>query len=76
MQREQERNRSRRIPKWITPERISETIRVWQPYCKERLTEDDAVEMLVNVGRLGEVLLAISERQEREARSSEVTPEG
>ena len=65
MQRDQERSEQRQIPKWITPERISETIRVWQPYYSERLTEDDAVEMLVNVGRLGDVLLETSERQER-----------
>ena len=43
-------------PAWITTERIAETIAVWQPHSKEKLTEADAVEMLINVRRLAEVL--------------------
>jgi hypothetical protein len=39
-------------PPWVTQEMIAKTIRVWQPYYKEKLTEYDALEMLLNVGHL------------------------
>jgi hypothetical protein len=42
-------------PEWVTAELIEQTIRVWQPYYKSRLTPDDAVTMILNVGRLYEV---------------------
>jgi len=42
-------------PRWITEELIADTLRVWQPYYKEALTVDDAVEILVNVTNLFEV---------------------
>lgn len=43
-------------PKWVTSERISDTIRVWQPSYKELLTPDDALEILLNVHALLDVL--------------------
>ena len=39
-------------PAWITPELIAWTIRVWQPHYETRLTPEDAVIMIQNVGRL------------------------
>ena len=39
-------------PDWITAELIEQTIRVWQPRYDATLTVDDAVTMLINVGRL------------------------
>ena len=41
-------------PKWITPELIRETLRVWQVYYPERLTVDDALTILISVSLLGE----------------------
>jgi hypothetical protein len=46
----------RALPAWITPDLIDETIRVWQPYYATRLTAEDAVTMILNVGRLLDVL--------------------
>ena len=40
------------LPAWITPELITETLRVWQPYYGHTLTQDDAIGMLLNVGNL------------------------
>jgi hypothetical protein len=45
-------------PSWVTPELIKYTLATWQPYYKETLTDDDAVEMLLTVGNLYRVLLA------------------
>lgn len=39
-------------PEWVTPELIDHTIRVWQPYYKAPLTPDEAVTMILSVGRL------------------------
>ncbi len=55
------------LPKWITKESIAETLAVWQPYNKERLTEADAVEMLMNVRRLAEVLCRARQAQRQAA---------
>lgn len=41
-------------PEWVTPELVETTIRIWQPYYEARLTPDDAVTMILNVGRLYE----------------------
>jgi hypothetical protein len=46
----------RGAPSWVTPDLIAETIRVWQPYYDARLTTDDALGMIVNVGHLFDVL--------------------
>ena len=43
-------------PDWITPELIEQTIRVWQPYYAELVTPEEAVTMILNVGRLYDVL--------------------
>ena len=43
-------------PAWVTKEEIAETIRVWQPYYKQSLDENDALEILVNVRNLLEVM--------------------
>ncbi len=39
-------------PEWVTPELIDHTIRVWQPYYETPLTPDEAVTMILSVGRL------------------------
>ena len=43
-------------PDWITSELIEQTIRVWQPYYEAILTPEEAVTMILNVGRLYAVL--------------------
>ena len=43
-------------PDWITVELIENTIRVWQPYYQAILTPEEAVTMILNVGRLYGVL--------------------
>ena len=43
-------------PAWITSELIRQTIKVWQPYYRSRLTADDAVTMIVAVSRMFEVI--------------------
>lgn len=44
---------------WITDELIDETRRVWSPEYGRVLSADEAVEILMNVKRLAEVLLKI-----------------
>ena len=39
-------------PDWITAELIEQTIRVWQPYYQAIVTPEEAVTMILNVGRL------------------------
>ena len=51
-------------PHWVTPELLTRTIEVWQPYYADSLTADDALGMILNVGNLFAVL---SERDHREA---------
>lgn len=43
-------------PDWITAELIEATIRTWQPYYKEVLTPEEAVTMILTVGRLYDAL--------------------
>lgn len=43
-------------PKWITPDDIEETIRVWQPSYRQLLSADDALEILINTRNLLDVL--------------------
>ena len=40
------------LPSWITSELIEKTLAVWQPYYVERLSTEDAVDMLLSAGRL------------------------
>ena len=42
------------LPPWITADLIRETLRVWQPHYGNRLTEREAIEILLDVGRLFE----------------------
>jgi hypothetical protein len=43
-------------PDWITAELVEQTIRVWQPFYREVVTPEEAVTMILNVGRLYDVL--------------------
>ena len=43
-------------PDWITAELIEATIRTWQPYYEATITPEEAVTMVVDVGRLFEAL--------------------
>lgn len=43
-------------PDWITPELVEATIRIWQPYYKDVLTPEEAVTMILDVGRLFDAL--------------------
>lgn len=43
-------------PRWVTPELIELTLRVWQPYYEIQLIPEDALEIMMGVGRLVEVL--------------------
>jgi hypothetical protein len=45
-------------PSWISAELIAETLRVWQPYYAETLTSIDALDMILNVSRLVDVICA------------------
>ena len=53
-------------PEWITLELMRDTLDTFQPYYAERLTADDANEMLRNVGNLFAVLKKIDENPRRE----------
>ena len=44
------------LPAWISSELIEDTLRVWQPYYEHCLTIDDAVQILLGVDRLLDVL--------------------
>ena len=43
-------------PDWITAELIEQTIRVWQPHYQAIVTPEEAVTMILNVGRLYQAL--------------------
>ncbi|MGH7213639.1 MAG: hypothetical protein ACREIT_02570 [Tepidisphaeraceae bacterium] len=45
-------------PAWITPALIARTRRVWSPLYGHELTDDDAIELLISVGALCDVLFA------------------
>lgn len=44
-------------PAWIPDALLAETIRVWSKAYRRPISEDEAVEILTNVKRLGEALL-------------------
>lgn len=44
------------LPDWITPDLIAETIEVWQPKYEKRLTDQDAIEILLEVSALLDAL--------------------
>lgn len=43
-------------PSWVTAELIADTIATWQPYFREALTTEDALEILQDVGHLIDIL--------------------
>lgn len=43
-------------PDWITPELVEATIRVWQPYYADVISPEEAVTMILDVGRLFDAL--------------------
>lgn len=43
-------------PSWVTAEIIADTIATWQPYFREALTAEDALEILQDVGHLVDIL--------------------
>jgi hypothetical protein len=43
-------------PDWITPELLADTIATWQPRYGGQLTTDAALEILMDVGQLFEIL--------------------
>jgi hypothetical protein len=49
-----------RFHPWITPELFAETRQVWSKAYGRSITDDEVVEILVNVRRLGEALLHAS----------------
>ena len=43
-------------PSWVTGELIELTLRTWQPFYSHQLIEQDALEMIMGVDRLFEVM--------------------
>lgn len=43
-------------PPWVTPELIAHTLRVWQPFYQAQLIPEDALEIIMSVGRITELL--------------------
>ena len=56
---------ARNIPgaAWITDEAIADTIQVWAPYYGGKLTEREAVEILMNFTNLVDALVQAKRRQ-------------
>ncbi len=50
---------------WLSDERIAETRRVWSKAYGRVISNDEAVEILMNVRRLAEVLLLAEEEKEK-----------
>lgn len=46
---------SGRVPKWMTPELIQQTVRVWSAEIGRHIAEREAVEILRSVKRLAEI---------------------
>ena len=46
------RRRPAGAPEWVSPELIEQTLRIWQPYYDNQLVAEDALEIILNVGRL------------------------
>jgi hypothetical protein len=47
---------ARTLPKWISHDLVAETLAVWSPIYGRRLTEREAIEILLDVSRLFDVL--------------------
>jgi hypothetical protein len=43
-------------PNWVTEDLIELTLSTWQPWYKRQLTPEDALAIIMNVGRMFEVL--------------------
>ncbi|MAT13665.1 MAG: hypothetical protein CMJ46_00120 [Planctomyces sp.] len=43
-------------PAWVTPDMIEKTLKVWQPYYEEELIPEDALAIIMGVGRILEFL--------------------
>ena len=43
-------------PPWITPELIEHTLRVWQPFYEDQLIPEDALEIIMSVDRVSDLL--------------------
>ena len=50
-------------PRWVTPELLADTLRVWQHYYDEDLTTNDALAIIGNVGRLYDTLRRHSDEE-------------
>ena len=50
---------------WLSDERIAETRRVWSKAYGRVISDDEAVEILMNVRRLAEVLLLAEEEKRK-----------
>lgn len=48
---------------WITDEAVEDTRRVWSPYYGRELTDGEAVEILMNVRNLADVLVQAGRRR-------------
>ncbi len=44
------------LPGWITADVIAETRAVWQPFYEKELTNDEIVDLLLNIGNLFRLL--------------------
>jgi predicted hotdog family 3-hydroxylacyl-ACP dehydratase len=44
------------LPAWISRDLVAETVAVWSPIYGQRLTEREAIEILLDVSRLFDVL--------------------
>ena len=43
-------------PPWITPELIEQTLLVWQPFYQDQLIPEDALAIIMSVGRMVDLL--------------------
>ena len=67
----------RGAPSWITKELIEDTLRVWGPKYEQRgetLTPDDALEILINVTELYDVLNDVGAKQANRNESCQIRP--
>lgn len=43
-------------PAWVTAELIEHTLRVWQPFYEDQLIPEDALEIIMSVDRVSDLL--------------------
>jgi hypothetical protein len=56
------RHPTARVPEWLSVELIEKTRAVWQPYYASPLTDEDAKAIVLNVGRLFDVLSDVGDK--------------